>query len=595
MLLFKNSPILKILLIFIGGILTAYLFTNYPIFLGLIGIVLSLLGLIIYIDYYKKKNKSRLSSFIAITFFMIGGALLYLQNISYKPIDFNNNAKYIIGRIIDWPKNKNGKSSFVLESIYEKLGDGKIVLSNHQQIIVFTKKDSFLVGQELILTQVPNRIQKPKSEYLVDYQAILFRRNIHFQYFENKRNHILIGDSIKSSSILIRLKFYCNQLIEQYITNKDDQLFLEAIVLGQGYGLNPELVNQYANSGVIHVLSVSGLHILLASLLFSLCFKFLLRRKTPSKIVYLILILSFSWGYTILSGNSSAAIRSAIMFTILQVGIVLDRENNGLNALSLSALIQLFINPFYLFDIGFQLSYSAVFGIIYGNFALKKWMLKLEINNPFVKKTIQAIGVCFFAQLITLPFIIYYFGSFPLYFLPANLLIIALSEGLLYVAFLFLLVGGLPFDFIHFSFDFVLHYLIVACNSVVKSINELPFAVVHFYGIELLDALLIGAVVILLICGWVERQRIIQLAGTGLFVLYFGYYQLLPFWSNHAQLNIQLSTKVNEFVIYPNRFGLASAFNNRLTSNDLAIIKKVCQNNRVPLKEMYILKKKSQD
>jgi competence protein ComEC len=172
----------------------------------------------------------------------------------------------------------------------------------------------------------------------------------------------------------------------------------------------------------MHVLAVSGMHV--GIILYLVQQFFLLFSRWINRKQAILLSITFIWAFGLLSGASSAVMRAVVMFSIIAIGMLVNRKSNGLNSLFISAIVLLLYNPFYLFDVGFQLSYAAMFGI----FLLYK---PLQSILSFDQKILQwfwdgtAMGIA--ATVATFPFILFWFGQFPNYFLISNLIVMLLG------------------------------------------------------------------------------------------------------------------------------------------------------------------------
>ena len=195
---------------------------------------------------------------------------------------------------------------------------------------------------------------------------------------------------------------------------------LNALLLGQRQDISKDLMLSYTNAGAVHILAVSGLHIGIILLILNFIFKPLERIKN-GRFLKMFLLVLLLWIYAIIAGLSASVIRAVLMFSILAVGINLNRTTNIYFTLVVSLLVLLLVNPYYLFDVGFQLSYAAVFSIvIFQPIFQSYWYSK----NRIVQFYWNLITVSVAAQLGVLPISLYYFHQFPGLFILANLLII---------------------------------------------------------------------------------------------------------------------------------------------------------------------------
>jgi competence protein ComEC len=206
---------------------------------------------------------------------------------------------------------------------------------------------------------------------------------------------------------------------------------LIALISGTKDFLSEDVRTTYSDTGIIHVLAVSGLHTGLIYVLMSWILNFVMGHRMPF-LKSGIIILSL-WFYALLTGFSPSVIRAATMFSFIQIGQSLKRKTGIYHSLAISAVTILTFHPFLLFEIGFQLSYSAVLGIV---MLSDKLYNMLSFSNQFVlDKITRLLSVSIAAQLFTVPFSMYYFSQFPTYFFIANIFAIPIVTLVIYVGF----------------------------------------------------------------------------------------------------------------------------------------------------------------
>lgn len=218
------------------------------------------------------------------------------------------------------------------------------------------------------------------------------------------------------------------QSMEQHL----DGVFLgvaKALLLGDKADLDQETMRIFSNTGSMHVLAVSGLHVGLLLMMFQKVL--LLFARWISKRQALLLSLILVWVYGFLSGASPSVMRAVVMFTILAYGKLIYRKTVAVNSLCLSAIILFVWDPWVIFDIGFQLSYGAMFGI----FLLYQPLVELvHFEQKILRMIWEGTMVGVAATILTTPLTLYWFYQFPNYFALANL-------GVMLFGFLVLLLG----------------------------------------------------------------------------------------------------------------------------------------------------------
>ncbi|MCK9423902.1 MAG: ComEC family competence protein [Bacteroidales bacterium] len=257
-----------------------------------------------------------------------------------------------------------------------------------------------------------------------------------------------------------------------------------ALLLGYVEELDDELRRDYSATGAMHILSVSGMHVGIIYVFLEFLLLFLSRNKT-GRILKTIILLVFIWFYAFLTGLSPCVLRAAAMLSLPILGKSLDRPSGMPNILSASLILILILDPFLVLDIGFQLSYLAVIGIVlfykpvYDRFTFTSW---------FPDKIWSILAVSIAAQLSTLPITLYTFHQFPNYFMLTNIFVVPLSSLIIYNGILVLVVGSVPF----FSLlaARVLSFLIWSLNSIIHFIEQLPYSTLRGFHPGLMEMMM---------------------------------------------------------------------------------------------------------
>ncbi|MCM4160999.1 ComEC family competence protein [Antarcticibacterium flavum] len=231
--------------------------------------------------------------------------------------------------------------------------------------------------------------------------------------------------------------------IKKYKFEQDELAIIQALLLGQRQEISQEIYSNYAAAGVIHILAVSGLHVGIILLLLNRLLQ-PLDRLPKGKVLKAILLLVLLWSFALLAGLSPSIVRAVSMFSFVAIGMQLNRRTSVLNTLFISLLVLLLINPGYISQVGFQLSYAAVFSIVLIQpqlFALYKG------ENRLIKYFWGILTVTVAAQIGVLPLSLFYFHQFPGLFFLTNLLILPFLGIILGAGILVLLLaaaGWLP-------------------------------------------------------------------------------------------------------------------------------------------------------
>ncbi len=309
-------------------------------------------------------------------------------------------------------------------------------------------------------TQFPQQ-----APYQFDYGNYLKNKGIYGQISLSKNHFLKLRNDHESKMFQVKqIHEFLKTRLNNYKLNPDSKAIILALVLGERQDLSPQLRQNYIDAGVIHILAVSGLHVGILMLLVQFLLKPLGNRR-KMRIIRLVLVLSVIWLFAAIAGFSPSILRAATMFTFLQIGTTFGQRRSGYNALIASALVLLLIKPQLLFEVGFQLSYAAVFFIM--------WLYpKIEIlwspKSKILRYYWQLVCVSLAAQVGVLPLSLYYFHQFPGLFLAANIVVLpALGFVLIFgiVIFVLLSIGLLP-EFLLNFYDLLLQLM----NNIISSI-----------------------------------------------------------------------------------------------------------------------------
>lgn len=291
--------------------------------------------------------------------------------------------------------------------------------------------------------------------------------------------------------------------------------FYIAMLLGDKSELSLTDKQSFADAGIVHVLAVSGLHVgLIFVAIQFLIGKIVDRKKWPWSTF--LLVVSALWYYAYLTGFGPSVLRATLMFSLLEAARIRQRSNMSGEAIWMAAFILLFIRPLDLFELGFQLSYTAVLAIVYGHNRLQKRWSKLVRWKRYL---LNALSVSLWAQMATTPITLFYFHRFPLYFLLTNLIFlpfVPLVVGVGVLAFFLEFIWTCP-DVIWWLVNSIVNLFIEA----VSLTSALPNAVLDGVFIPQRLVWLVGAVLVFFTLSLYHRKWILWwvTAGTALFTL----------------------------------------------------------------------------
>lgn len=395
---------------------------------------------------------------------------------------------------------------------YEALIAIKTIVNNKKQITThgkvkcyFPKEEIDLlpsIGDIILFKCQLNEIEPPNYPHQFDYKSYLASKEILHSTFIPINKFIIVDRKLSIYGFAQSVR---NNIISQFKTSglKENELnILSALFLGHKQSLSKETKNNYTNAGAMHVLAVSGLHVGIVLYLFTYLFDFLFG-KTKKKKLKIILILLAIWGFALLTGLSISVIRSAVMFSFLAVGSLLSNKINIYNSIAASAFIILLINPNSLFDVGFQLSYVAVIGIVY--FYPKIYNL-FYINNRLINYVWSITAVSISAQIVTTPLSIYYFHQIPTYAILSNLFVIYFAITIISLSIIALLT--LVYSPLFNLISSLLNYVIKILNQLIESIANLPVATIDNLFISGIQLILIFISLIIVVLFLETKHKI---------------------------------------------------------------------------------------
>lgn len=379
-------------------------------------------------------------------------------------------------------------------------------------VLLYFAKDSTLpaiqYGSALILRQPLQRITGSGNPGSFDYATYCARQDIHYQTFLKKGSFSALNGSNENAvtALLIRARNAVLGIIRKAIPAENNYSLAEALLIGYRDDLDKNMVLAYSNTGVVHIIAISGLHLgMLYGLLILLLKPF--RKQRWLQWGKPLIILSVLWGFSLLAGAGASILRSVVMFSFIVIGEGLRRKNHIYNTLAASAFCLLVYNPYFLWDVGFQLSYTAVLSIV---IFMKPLYRCLYFANQLLKTAWQLSAITLSAQVFTLPLVLYYFHQFPNLFLFTNFIAVPLSGIILYGEMLLLLVY--PVDLLNRFTGALLSFFINLLNRLIEQTSRLPFAVTSNIPFSLLQLWLLYGVLIS-IAVWLFYRRPAWLMG----------------------------------------------------------------------------------
>ena len=440
--LLKFIPI-KLTFFLVLGILSGYYFSiGIHVTIAITSISILVLGILFY-----KQQQHTDSIYFGITTVLttIGMGILaislsqpknWFDHYSYQDLREADTWHIKIQEVLK-PTTFSDRYIGIIKSSNNKKVSGKVILN----LTTDSTKQKHVVDDELIVHTKVDDIRPPLNPYQFNYKEYLNDLGIYHQVQLKSNNYFVLRkatSTLYGISASIRNKI--SSKLKQANFGVDELGIIQALLLGQRNDISEATYTNYKNAGAVHILAVSGLHIGIILLLL----QFLLQpieRLPKGKNLKLIAIVLLLWGFALLAGFSASVVRATTMFSFVAYALYLNRPNNMFNILALSMFaILLLINPMMIFKVGFQMSYAAVFTILWVYPLLQRFWLP---ENSVVRKIWQLLSVSIAAQIGVLPISLFYFHQFPGLFFISNLLIVPFLGLILSMGILVILLAAL--------------------------------------------------------------------------------------------------------------------------------------------------------
>ncbi|RXM52463.1 MULTISPECIES: ComEC/Rec2 family competence protein [unclassified Chryseobacterium] len=388
---------------------------------------------------------------LGVLFFGVGVILHFFNNSSPRANSYTAESTTIIFKI---SQKLNSTEKYKKYEGIGQLGDSQFnsvfyIPKNHEELDF-----KHYYRAEAYITQP----RQPQYDFQFNYAQYLKRKNIDHQTYISKGFSSVERNDLSFTEQIKQYRFNVLKKIDKTEMSGNTREFLKGIILADRTEMDAGTVQDFNRSGLVHLLAISGTHIVI---IFGLFYS-LMVRCIPLRIRKYAVVLSimFIWLFALFIGFGSSVLRSCIMLSVYFIFVLLQRKPDLLHSLALSAFIILMMDTQQLFDVGFQLSFVAVLGIFWLNQPLLKYFPRAD--NYLKKLFFNTVTISLSAQLATLPLVLYYFHQFSLVSIVANFVIVPFSEGIIVFSFLMvpLIAFGLDFSFIDAVYDEVIQILL---------------------------------------------------------------------------------------------------------------------------------------
>ena len=522
MLLGPFIPIRYIFFLALGIILGHEFKLGFTTGIWISGVALLLLGGI----HYRGKRIRNLSFEIISAICLLGiGTSAIALDLEPKPIDhysrFARKHPVLKVELREELRSSAYNNRFIAEiiAVDSMITRGKILLYTPDSL-------SYLPDTQLLVPKSWQAIRPPLNPGQFDFRLYMAEQGIYDEVRIGSDDHLNLG--IASPSFFGQLRTLRKNIAQDMLEaglSTATVATTEALLLGERQNLDTDLYNAYKDAGAVHILAVSGLHIGILVLLLKF-FTQPLRRIRHGDIVQISVVVVILWSYALFIGMSPSVVRAVTLFSFISYAWMIKRPSNMYNTLALSFFfILLAIRPTYLFQVGFQMSYAAVLGIlwIYPK-CIKVWRPK----SPILKKIWQLIAVSLAAQLGVIPISLYYFHQFPGLFFVSNLLLLPFLGMIVGLGLLVLVLVqlGWQIDYLNMAYD----TLIQTMNNTVTWIGGQEHFVIREVVFDRPQLLFLYGLIITLILFLENRKFKMMIAMTGMILLF----QIWTFYRNQT-------------------------------------------------------------
>jgi competence protein ComEC len=476
--IWKEAPFFRLLIPLVAGILLQYF---SPITKSCNGLILTgsalIVGFSLFLPLQTFFGWSWMIGFAMHLSFLSLGRLLMVSRQDI-PVSFSTmprGSALLIAKLETEPVKKSRTYKSVAG--IRGLCYGQTCVREREKIFIYFSGDSLRpelrTGALIIFRKDLTPIENSPFFGGFDYRHYCRLKHIYSQVFLQPAEFSLLGQENEDflSSCLISWRKKLLGILRQYIPGATQTGLMEALLIGYTEDLDRSLLQAYSDTGVVHIIAISGLHLALIYQILQLLLS-KIRAEKYGRWVKLAILLGSLWVFSLLTGASPSVIRSAVMLSSVLLAGNLSRQSAVLNSLASSAFLLLCYDPLWLWDTGFQLSYMAVLSLA---IFLKPVQALFRFRNRLLSGLWNAASVSLAAQVLTTPVSVYYFHRFPNYFLISNLVAVPLSGGIL--------IGGILLCLFSFSsslavpIGWLLGKGISLLNGFVRYIAHLPGAV----------------------------------------------------------------------------------------------------------------------
>lgn len=518
----RQVPVYRFLVSYVAGLTAQGNIQIHPFVFG-IGLAVAVLSVTVAEFFLRKKVRwirNCQGGALLVSFFFLGCAAKYASDPVNRKDWLRNNyvpGAPVVVELLERPYRPKGTAYCKAMSRAVWLSRTKELKTVSGKLSLYFKESDknaqgFSAGQKLLLNTTLTPISGSLNPGEHDYPKYCLLKGIAFQCFLSGSDYVAIGrpETNTLDNAIDRLRNAVVSTLRRYIVGSREQGVAEALLIGYRDDLDKSLLKQYAETGTVHVIAISGMHLGMIYGLLTWMLSFIKQGRAVEALKPLFL-LGVLWLFSLLAGAGASIVRSAVMYSFIVFGSIVKRRGSLFNNLAVSAFLLLVYDPSLLWDLGFQLSYAAIIGIgCYSQLFLRATML----SNPILRAVASMLAVSLSAQIFTLPIIINNFQRIPTLFLFTNLVIVPLSALAIYLELFMLAFSFVPF--LASVFGRTAGWAIAVMNAYTSQTASLPFASLEGFDFSVLQTFAFGSAVFFLLRYWKDRSKIYALA-IGLF------------------------------------------------------------------------------
>lgn len=532
--IFHKNPLLRLAIPLIAGIAVGWV-CNISLLCILLVFIPSVLMLLLGIMRFAPKWLFGIGAMMLM--FALG---LFVENrqASEKTFQWSSEKKSYTAHLVEMPVVRGTNVKVLAEVVADSLTQGSDERSEGLVYLYFqrTVDTELLSAGDMVAFEakiIPPENQGNPAEF--DVENYYYIKGISGTVFVPERKWRLLPEKRYSLPVYaLRIRAKALAQYKQLGFEEGTLALLSALTLGEKRDFPKDLKESYSVAGASHILALSGLH--LGVLYMLLAFIVPMRgHKILYRLLRETLILAVLWAFAFVAGLSPSVLRAATLFTLMSMGRLLGYDVSSVSSLSFAAIVMLLFSPHLLFDISFQLSFAAVLAILLLAPPLQKAMRVYEhgvvygyVVNLFIISVVAQVGV--------MPFVWYYFGVFPVYFLLTNLFIVPLAFVVIMMVVVMWLLAPVPL--LQSGVAWLLSKALTLMNMGVDAVASLPGASSPLPPLDVWGAVGVALFMVLLLYALYTRRRWLVFVSSSALLLLVAVYAFL--WKTANEGNYML-------------------------------------------------------